>query len=191
MKRFFLLTLIFGLVLSSCSPFTITRSQGEQPTPVEATMSSEDGQESQPEDLENNEPSPAMTPDVAGFEERLQLTLIQHNPEQMRTLMEDNFLIAVWQSEGVIYSADESITQLLTNYLAPTHIITFNPAQDIAGFDPQGIVGPDIDLEKAIFTSGWGLDGKSEAVLFVAQRPNGMFYWYGVLISPEGFTTEN
>jgi Bacterial SH3 domain. len=39
----------------------------------------------------------------------------------------------------------------------------------------------------ALFVSGWGLDGKSEAILYATQGPDGRSYWFGVLIAQGGF----
>jgi hypothetical protein len=35
--------------------------------------------------------------------------------------------------------------------------------------------------------SGWGADGKSEAILYFTRRADGSLYWYGMLIAPTGF----
>jgi uncharacterized protein YraI len=38
-----------------------------------------------------------------------------------------------------------------------------------------------------LFTSGWGAAGRDEAILFIAQRPSGDPYWYGLLLAKDGF----
>ena len=38
--------------------------------------------------------------------------------------------------------------------------------------------------------SGWGSDGKSEAILYVTRQADGSLYWYGMLLAPVGFIHE-
>jgi hypothetical protein len=48
-------------------------------------------------------------------------------------------------------------------------------------------MGLDPSSSQALFVSGWGLDGKSEAVLYVTRLPAGNLSWSSVLIAPTGF----
>jgi hypothetical protein len=48
-------------------------------------------------------------------------------------------------------------------------------------------MGLDPDKSQALFVSGWGLDGKGEAILYVTARADGSLYWHSVLIAPSGF----
>ena len=187
MKKLHLLILVFGLLLNACNPLSITRSEGQQPTPIEESTPHQRGETAQPNDSENI-PILSTPPDIAGFEGRLLMVLMQRNAEQLTALMGDNFMIAQWQSEGITYPADEAVTQLLTNYLGTNGVIAPSEFQGIPGFDPQSMVGPDAILAKAILLSGWGADGKGEALLLVAQRPDGTFYWHSILVVPQGFS---
>jgi hypothetical protein len=38
-----------------------------------------------------------------------------------------------------------------------------------------------------LYVSGWGLDGKGEALLYVTKALDGKYYWHSVLIAPTGF----
>ena len=38
-----------------------------------------------------------------------------------------------------------------------------------------------------LYTSGWGAQGKDEAILFLAQRSNGELYWHGMFYAKDGF----
>lgn len=79
------------------------------------------------------------------------------------------------------------MTQLVANYVGEGSHIAFQVFQDIPGFDPQRMIGPDMELAKAIFATGWGLDAKGEALLLIARRPDGSLYWHSVLVTPQGF----
>jgi hypothetical protein len=50
------------------------------------------------------------------------------------------------------------------------------------------MVGPEATFEKAILVSNWGADGKTEALLIIARRANGSFYWHSVLVIPGGLS---
>ena len=49
-------------------------------------------------------------------------------------------------------------------------------------------MGLDASTSQALFVSGWGLDGKGEALLYFTRFPSGIPYWHSVLIAPTGFT---
>ena len=55
-----------------------------------------------------------------------------------------------------------------------------DPLPDIPGFNPEAFVGPHAELAKAIFATGWGLDGPGEALLFIGRRPDSSLFSQGV-----------
>jgi hypothetical protein len=131
--------------------------------------------------------TPAPAADLEDFENQLQAALTQRNVEAIRALMDERFIMAFWQSESEFIPSDEAVTQLVDNYIGEGSYLAFHVFQDIPGFDPQRMIGPDMQLAKAIFVTGWGLDAKSEALLLIARRPDGTLYWHSVLVTPEGF----
>lgn len=187
MKKIVMLFLIFGLLFSACSPLAITSSEGQQPTPIEESTIS-DADTGNSFNNVDNQPFSDAAPDISDFEMRLIMALNQRNADQMRSLMSDNFIIAQWQSEGMTYPADEAVTQLLNNYFSTHRMIAPSEFEGIPGFDSQSMLGPGVQLAKAVMVRGWGMDGKGEALLLIAQRPNGTFYWHSVLVVPEGFS---
>jgi hypothetical protein len=52
----------------------------------------------------------------------------------------------------------------------------------------QGMFGPDVNVAKMLYATGWGLQGTDEALLYIARRPDGSLYWHGVLAALGGFT---
>jgi hypothetical protein len=132
-------------------------------------------------------PASGPSSDLEEFESQLHDALTRRDAEAMRALMDDPFTVAYWQSEGAVLNADEALTQLFNSHVGPGSLIEFHTFQNIPGFNPEAFVGPDAELAKAIFASGWGLDGKSKALLFIGRRPDSSLLWQGVLITPEGF----
>ncbi|RPI94936.1 MAG: SH3 domain-containing protein, partial [Chloroflexi bacterium] len=96
-----------------------------------------------------------------------------------------------WQSQGTSYTPDLAIEQLQLNYIGASTVLTANPNKDLnallGGSNPYTIVGLDPSNSLALFVSGWGLDGKGEAILYVTRLANGNPYWHSVLIAPGGF----
>jgi len=104
--------------------------------------------------------------------------------------MNQALVFAFWQSQGTSYTPDQAIQQLQTNYLGTTSL-TPNYSKDLTtllgGSDPYSIVGLNASNSQALFVSGWGLDGKGEAILYFTRLPDGTPYWHSVLIAPGGF----
>jgi hypothetical protein len=55
------------------------------------------------------------------------------------------------------------------------------------GLNPYSIMGLDPSNSLGLFVSGWGLDGRGEAILYVTRNADGSLYWHSVLIAPTGF----
>jgi hypothetical protein len=130
---------------------------------------------------------PAGNSDLADFESQLQAVLAHRDAEAMRALMGERFVLAYWQSEGESIPADEAVSQLITNHIGEHNFINFQDFQNIPGFDPQTFIGPDVELARAIYVTGWKSDGRGEALLFIARRPDGSLFWQGLLVTPRGF----
>ena len=128
--------------------------------------------------------------DLSQFNQILVEALNARDYEQLRPLMGDPFVIAYWLSEGTPNTPDEAIEQLQTILLSSTSPVTADPEKDLfalLGMDPVTIVGPDAVEVSPLFTTGWGSEGNDEAILFVAKRPSGEWYWYGLLFAKDGF----
>ena len=107
-------------------------------------------------------------------------------------MMGEPFIIGYWLSEGLALSPAEAVKQLQTNLLADPSKATFtaDPGQlpDLGPFDPWRHFGPDATITNLIFSRGWGMDGSAEAILAIAQSPEGNQYWHGVIFAGGGFT---
>jgi hypothetical protein len=131
--------------------------------------------------------TPAGPASLEDFESQLQTVLMQRDAEGLRSLMGERFIVAYWQSEGESIPAEEAVTQLLNNHLGPHNYLIFQEFQNIPAFDPQSFVGPDVELAKTIYVTGWGLDSRGDALLFVSRRPDGSLFWQGLMVTPKGF----
>lgn len=141
----------------------------------------------------NPTPPPTATPPPSPteFSQALVGTLNAKNFDAVKALMDQSFRMAFWQSQGTPYTPDLAIEQLRTNYIGTSTVLTTDPGKDLTallgGVNPYSIVGLDASNSQALFVSGWGLDGKGEAILYVTRRADGSLYWHSVLIAPSGF----
>ena len=131
--------------------------------------------------------TPAAPTSLEDFESQVQAALIERDADAMLALMGERFIVAHWQSEGESIPSEEAVTQLLNSHLGEHNYLIFQEFQNIPAFDPKTFVGPDVELAKAIYVNGWGLDGRGDALLFVSRRPDGSLFWQGILVTPKAF----
>lgn len=130
----------------------------------------------------------------AAFGIVLAQALMTRDEALLRQLMHDPFTVASWRSEGVSYTPDAAVEQLFGNDLGPGTQITFVEGEDLrallGGMDPLSVFGPEAGIVRVLYAEGWGLEGRDEALLFIAREPGGRYSWYGVLVAPGGFARE-
>jgi hypothetical protein len=134
-------------------------------------------------------PLPCVTP--AELEQNIVNALNAKNFDAAKSMMGQTFGFAFWQSQGFSRTPDEAIQQLQTNYIGASTVLVPDPNKDLmallGGSNPYSIMGLDPAKSLALYVSGWGLDGKGEAILYVTQSLDGKYYWNSVLIAPTGF----
>ena len=130
---------------------------------------------------------PASNTDLSDFESNLQAALTQRDAISVRSLMAEIFIIAYWQSEGESIPSEEAVTKILNNHLGEHNFLVFQEFQTIPAFDPKMFVGPDMELAKAMYVFGWGLDSRGDALLFISRHPDGSLFWQGLMVTPKGF----
>ncbi|MGB0389052.1 MAG: hypothetical protein ACPGWR_29875 [Ardenticatenaceae bacterium] len=127
------------------------------------------------------------------FQNTLESTIIERNYNMMRRFMRSSFNFGFWRGGGFARSPNGAIKQLRNNYIGHNHAISFpkpqpNLSELLDGQDPLLIWGPEANVIRAVYSDkGWGSDGQGAAILAIAEDANGIAYWYGVLIAPNGF----
>jgi uncharacterized protein YraI len=130
------------------------------------------------------------THDVAQFKQMLVEALNARDYQRLQGWMDQSFMIGYWQSEGTDNTPEAALEQLQRSLLNASSPIVADPNKDLAallGTDPVVIAGPEAIEASPLFTSGWGAEGKDEAILFAAKQPNGDLYWHGLLFAKDGF----
>jgi hypothetical protein len=112
------------------------------------------------------------------------------NFDGVKASMDQQFLFGYWQSQGTSYTPDLAIESLKSNLNTSIPLVS-DANKDLTallgGSNPYTIMGLDPTKSQALFVSGWGSDGASEAILYVTRRTDGSLYFHSVLIAPGGF----
>ena len=111
------------------------------------------------------------------------------NYDPFSYLIGDPFIFGFWQSEGLSLSRGEAYQELVNNYLpSPDKFIVYaDPAEfpDLNGIPLENMWGPDVDVAGSLYSTGWGPDGASEAIVVIArcqEETYDTYYWYSILI---------
>lgn len=136
-------------------------------------------------------PSPTVSP--GAFSGQLHRSVESADFGVMRGLMDDNlFVIAFWPGNSLPpLPADDAIGQLRNLHMTGGPIRFPEPdaplSEMLGNQDPLHIFQSDVQVVDVLFSQGWGPEGLGEAMLFVAQRADGSFWWYSIIIAPTGF----
>ncbi|HET9907431.1 MAG TPA: NBR1-Ig-like domain-containing protein [Anaerolineales bacterium] len=113
------------------------------------------------------------------------------NYDRLKSMMNQTFIFAFWQSQGYATTPEVAIETLKTTYLGPTTHLSPDPGKDLVallgGLDPYAVMGLNSSNSEIVFVSGWGPSGTDEAILYLNRWPDGTVFWHGVLIAPGGF----
>ena len=134
-----------------------------------------------------------LTRDMEKFKQILVEALNTRNYELLKLMLNQPLVIALYRSQGTAYDVEPAIEQLKLNHIGTTTPIIADLNKDINLFsvDPLSVFGLDVGPNHALFVSGWGLDGKDEAILYMNYLLDGSLYWHGVLVAKGGFAQSN
>lgn len=134
-------------------------------------------------------PLPCVTP--AELLQNVVNTLNAKNFNAAPSLMGSTFAVGFWQSEGMSLTPEQAVQQL-QGYVLPGTVLVPDANKDLntllGGLNPYTIMNLDPSKSLALFVSGFGSNSTGEAVLYVTQRLDNRYYWYGILLAPTGFT---
>lgn len=132
----------------------------------------------------------AATPDVSPTAASFAAALTTHDYDALAALMVDPFSVGYWRSEGVTLSLDEARDLLVTSLLPADSVVatTTDPARfpDLDGMPVEGMFGPDVAIHQLLYGTGWGADGRGEALLYLVDV-DGAVRWHGLIWAATGF----
>jgi hypothetical protein len=123
-----------------------------------------------------------------GFKQSLLLALTPPRVyEALAGYMGDSFEIMIWYGNGEQMAPAEAVDALQSIFLPPGNELTF---EDIEAVTPYLGGSPFLLYPQAadfLVARGWGEAGEDEALLYIAQDPEGGYYWSGMLYANGGF----
>lgn len=178
----------------SLSPAVIqpTQTQSEaQPTSPPATPLL-----TQPPGEANQSPveaAPSNLPSSLGdFKASLLQAMMDGDTIKLAGWMTFPFLTGGWRADASDASPEDALQILYTSYLGADNLLEWVEDVDLpalmGGFDPLSLPRPEAGVVEAALVSGWGLDGRDEAVLFLSRLPDGSFKWHGWIVVQGGFS---
>lgn len=187
-KTFFrilpLSVLIAALALSSCAPLVEAlikpvNTPAPPPTPV---VSVEQG----------NVDNPDTFVDTATFVPALLQALNARDANKLQAWMTEPFLTGGWTADLSDTPPADAVKDLLAEQLSAQPRLAVVKDADLkallGGIDPLSIPRSDSGVTDAVLVSGWGKDGRDEAVLFIARLADDRVMWHGWMVVKGGFS---
>ena len=128
----------------------------------------------------------------ATFTADLIAALVNRDFAQLQSMMGSPFVLALWQSDGQAITPETGIQRLQDVFVAGASLTFVAPVvvdQWLSGVDPLALWPVEANPVSALGISGLGVDGNAQAILMIAEYPDGGFYWYSLLLAPSGFAT--
>ncbi len=171
---------IMVLALSSCSALKQPDTAiGAVPTPLPSEVPG-------PVDVIDSFVDPAY------FLPALIQALDSHDTANLQKWMTDSFLVSTWRDKQVFVSSTEALDKLFSDQLGAERHLELVKDVDLkalmGGTDPVSIPGEESGVMYAYLVSGWGMDGKDEAILFIMMDPADNLKWEGWMQIKGGFS---
>lgn len=131
--------------------------------------------------------APAGEADVAAVRARLEQALLAWDFDALKALMGEQFVIGYWRSEGVTLTPDAAIAELRRTQLGSSASIALGELPDLPAVILPETLEPGVDLARAAFATGWGADGKGEAIVLLGRAADGRVFWHSVIVALNGF----
>jgi hypothetical protein len=197
-RSFALVLLLVGLLLAStliagCSPTPAanqpTQTQpAPQPTSLPAILTATPLPTQPP--VESNQPANLASPEE--FKAALLQALMDQDTQTLVSWMTSPFLTGGWRADASDTAPEDALQDLYTYYLGADNRLEWVEDADLTalmgGRDPLFMPRTEAGVFEAALVSGWGLDGRDEAILFLARLPDGSLKWHGWIVVKGGFS---
>jgi hypothetical protein len=147
----------------------------------------------QPVSTSGTPPTPVVTMEAGGVEKpTLQQALATGDSVTLQAWMTDPVLTGTWRGELAESSPAEAVKTLLAEQPGEGGQLSVVEGADLkallGGKDPRSILGEEAGVTEAILVSGWGKEGRDEAILFTARQPDGSLKLRGWMVIQGGFS---
>ncbi len=171
---------IFTTALSGCAPLAQSNTaQGAVPTPLASEVPGE-------VDVTDSFVDPTV------FLPALIEALDNHDTANLQKWMTDTFLVGTWRGYQVYESSVDALDKLYTGQLGEVRKLEVVKDVDLktlmGGIDPLSIPSEESGVMYAYLVSGWGMDAKDEAILFIMMDAADNLKWQGWMQIKGGFS---
>ncbi len=130
---------------------------------------------------------------LEGMIEGFKTLAIMRDTASMVKMARNPFGFGHYRSEWTQVELVDLARSLAENYMNNDAQIGFtseeaNLTAMLGGIDPTQMLGPDETVAQVLHSTGWGMDGLGEALMFFTVEENGGHRWSAMLFAPEGFT---
>ncbi len=194
----FCLLMITSLLLGACASAGSTQVVENTPTNTSqvATLTpTNTPQSATPTQTEaatatdvSGDATPAPVSEAEPFKAWLSENIAARNFDELQKLMGSEFYFGMLQSDSGMETQENAI-RLLRDFFGDNHV-EFVPPQEAASLlkdDPLARLGPEVKNPAYLLAKNVGTAGKDGAILYIAQKPDGSYYWYGLLVARGGF----
>jgi hypothetical protein len=136
----------------------------------------------------NVEATPTPVSEAEPFKAWLSENIAARNFDELEKLMGSEFYFGMLHSDSGMETQANAI-RLLQGFFGENHV-EFVPPQEAASLlkdDPLARLGPEVKNPDFFLARNVGTAGKDGAILYIAQKPDGSYYWYGLLVARGGF----
>ena len=127
------------------------------------------------------------TANIATFESALREALVKKDFAQLEQCMGDAFLVNYVGGASGMITISDAITLLRDNLLAGTASIRFDDNLNTDTLDGVDLSSLGFEVDKSLFSSGWGEDSNDHAVVLIGMNSNSGPYFAGLIYGRGGF----
>jgi hypothetical protein len=135
---------------------------------------------------------PNLPASLEDFKASLLQAIMDQDTAKLAGWMTSPFLTGGWRADASDTPPEDALQDLYTNYLGADNHLEWVEDADLpalmGGRDPLSIPRLEAGVFEAALVSGWGLDGRDEAIMFLSRLPDGSHKWHGWIVIKGGFS---
>ncbi len=136
--------------------------------------------------------APNIIFDPDEFKAALLQALMEQDSDKLQRWMTFPFLTGGWGADASDTAPADALQELYTYYLGTDNRLELVKDADLkvlmGELDPLSLPRVEAGVIEAVLVSGWGKDGRDEAILFIARAADNSLKWHGWIVVKGGFS---
>lgn len=141
---------------------------------------------------ENGSEDSASYTGLDEFKAALLQAMMDRDTEKLKSWMTEPFLTGGWRADGSYTAPEDALRELYDYYLGAENTLEWVEGADLIALmgetDPLDFPRAEAGVIEAALVGGWGMEGRDEAVLFIARAADGSLKWHGWIVIQGGFS---